>query len=253
MAKRSRRPAHHESHLAMVARSVRIISMGLSAVLAVIVLGCDHQQQAKPPCLLCDRIEERSSDHAQHQPLIVHQDELTECNRGRWSGAHPINVAIVFQDTEAVRSLIRAGVPVDKVYDSGELPICEAVELWGRVEPHGMESGIKDIVSILIESGADVDRRDGLQFYAPLHYAVECGHFASVKLLIEHGASLDLDYPNGTTILGRAESLGNSQVIELIRRHSTADDTRSESSEADSPVGNLSNEQNSRIAPIATN
>lgn len=78
---------------------------------------------------------------------------------------------------EFVKWLIGHGVNID------------AIDNYGRTLLHRWAGHRK--VSILLESGADVNRVD-CNGNTPLHYAAEAGRVETVHILLEHGARVDI-------------------------------------------------------------
>ena len=69
--------------------------------------------------------------------------------------------------------------------------------------------GYLNIVTLLLDAGADVNAKEGNYSQStPLHWAATGGHLEVVKLLVEHGAKLDLrDNWNNLTPIGWAMML----------------------------------------------
>ena len=82
------------------------------------------------------------------------------------------------------------------------------------------ERGHKEVVQLLIESGADqnvVDKRGRTS----LHWAVSKGHKEVVQLLIENGADLNVADEEGTTPLHCAARSCNKEMVKLLIERGT--------------------------------
>ena len=121
-------------------------------------------------------------------------------------GADPdsaLRVTAVLDEFEAVHALIRRGARID-------VPVAAAlgrVEEFQRLMPEASDDdrhlalavaaqyGHAEIVRMLLDAGEDPDRYNpvgGHSHATPLHQAAWAGHFDVVKLLVEHGARLDI-------------------------------------------------------------
>jgi ankyrin repeat protein len=80
-----------------------------------------------------------------------------------------------------------------------------------------------EIVRVLLEAGEDPDRYNPKAVHGhstPLHQAVAAGKDAVVRLLVEHGARLDIRDTiwNGTP-LGWADYCGQPEIAAYLRAH----------------------------------
>ncbi len=73
-------------------------------------------------------------------------------------------------------------------------------------------NGQTDLVSRLIERGADVNKTG----WTPLHYAATRGHLAVMRLLLDQHAYIDAESPNGTTPLMMAAHYGTPAAVKLL-------------------------------------
>jgi ankyrin repeat protein len=80
---------------------------------------------------------------------------------------------------------------------------------------YAVESGFTEIVKLLIENGADLNKsnNDGC---TPLHLAATYGHLEVIKLLIENGADIHKSDNGGCTPLHIAATYGHLEVIKLL-------------------------------------
>lgn len=80
--------------------------------------------------------------------------------------------------------------------------------------------GYDAIVEYLLSEGANIDAKTvsdkpTLSGITPLIYAVRDGHVNTAKILLDHGANVDI-IPNNYTLLGIAVTTDNSDLISLV-------------------------------------
>eukprot|EP01127_Copromyxa_protea_P020418 TRINITY_DN6836_c0_g5_i3.p1 TRINITY_DN6836_c0_g5~~TRINITY_DN6836_c0_g5_i3.p1 ORF type:complete len:899 (-),score=135.57 TRINITY_DN6836_c0_g5_i3:89-2785(-) len=102
-----------------------------------------------------------------------------------------------------VRHLVSLGIPVDKTDGSGMTPLSLA------------SRNALDIVSVLLEVGADVNTEDLLQ-QTPLHKAASVGALSTLKLLVEAGARVDVRDYNNLTAFGVADEVGQTECAVFL-------------------------------------
>ena len=73
-----------------------------------------------------------------------------------------------------------------------------------------------DMMKILIEAGADVNRQDDIFGFSPLMQAIRVGDPDAVTLLLDAGARLDLQDNTGKTPLDHAGESANVAIQEII-------------------------------------
>jgi ankyrin repeat protein len=73
-------------------------------------------------------------------------------------------------------------------------------------------------LSRMLENGMDIDMKDRAQ-RTPLHIACINNHFKSAHRLIWAGADPNIPLPDGCTILVKAISDGNAEIINLLLQH----------------------------------
>lgn len=79
-----------------------------------------------------------------------------------------------------------------------------------------------DVVSLLIEKAADFNKETTSDGFTPLMIAVNRGHKAIAKTLIEMGAKLDaMEYNQNNTALHIACQKGEKDIVEMLATEST--------------------------------
>ena len=101
-------------------------------------------------------------------------------------------------------------------------PACINVEADGWT-PLGLVSrgrNFKDgsAVRLLLEHGADINLQDRVG-QTPLHIASVCGALEIVHLLLENGADVEVTDNSGKTASQKAVERGRDDVVELLREH----------------------------------
>ncbi|XP_074745425.1 protein phosphatase 1 regulatory subunit 16A [Strix uralensis] len=81
-------------------------------------------------------------------------------------------------DAEEVRQFLQSGVSPDLCNEDGLTALHQCC-----IDDYG------DVVTVLLEAGADVNARDS-ELWTPLHAAATCGHLRLVQLLVRRGADL---------------------------------------------------------------
>jgi ankyrin repeat protein len=92
------------------------------------------------------------------------------------------------------------------------------------------EEGICDVLTLLLDGGANVDARDTATACTPLHCAAGRGHCDAVKLLLKRGATVDATDADGWTPLHWAADASDcgahdtlSTVDMLLKHGATVD------------------------------
>lgn len=112
---------------------------------------------------------------------------------------------------ETVRTLVESE-DVNEQNQAGETPLFAA-----------SSNGHVDVVNLLIEAGASVNRAKH-KGTTPLWIASQEGYDSIVKLLIEKGANVNQAQHNGTTPLYIASQEGHVAVVDLLLRENAAVD-----------------------------
>ena len=148
------------------------------------------------------------------------------------SGADPnraMAAALAHGEFEAADALLRNGARMDlpaaaalgRVEDSRRLLKAASGADRHKALALAAQFGRTEIVRLLLDAGEDVNRYNPVGFHGhstPLHQAVAGGHEETVRLLVEHGARLDVkDTMWQGTPLGWAEHEGKTRIAEYLR------------------------------------
>ena len=109
------------------------------------------------------------------------------------------------------RLLLDRGADPDGQNRFGRTPLHEAIE--------AIRLGHKDMVMILLERGAEVNRQTKTQKYTPLHYAVMSGSKGVAQILLEKGANPNKTNVYGITPISLANEYGYTDIAETIANH----------------------------------
>lgn len=121
--------------------------------------------------------------------------------RSRWQGAWtPLHLAMSRAALEAVQALVQGGANVDLGTDPwGRTPLMQAIT------ENMNKRRRSELVTILLDGGADPNIQDELGLTA-LHHAATEARVEILPMLIEHGADADLETNRGKTALELAPS-----------------------------------------------
>ena len=103
----------------------------------------------------------------------------------------------------------------------------------------GSRGGHVNIVKLLIDAGENVNpkiERVGWFGAAPLEAATARGNLEVMRVLIAHGADVNIADENGRTLLQRCYDHGESvrpQVVELLKQHGAVARARRSDEDAD--------------------
>lgn len=156
----------------------------------------------------------QSSTQTQERASRGAQDINVRLNKYRSIGSFPLACAALNRDAEAVQILLDEGADVDE-RDAGD----------GKTALHMVAAGgFDDIVSLLLENGADVNAEDDKR-ETPLSYAVSMRRVPVVEALLENGADPEHTDSTGESPLTRAEVLAelmtedniSSKILEALR------------------------------------
>lgn len=160
--------------------------------------------------------------------LLDHGADPEGAGEGAWR--NPVLTALVFGFVEAADALAARGALVDTLEKAAGLGrVADAAAMLPRASSEARHralalaaiTGRLDIVRMLLAAGEDPDRLnpDGFHSHAtPLHQAALAGHLPLVRLLVEHGARIDIcDSLWHGTALGWAEHGGQAHVVSYLR------------------------------------
>merc|ERR1712037_1021524 len=124
----------------------------------------------------------------------------------------------IMKDEEKLSKAARADNADEaiRILSSGMVNVNCRVRHFDVTPLHGAASqGHKEMVKLLIESGADPNVAD-IDGGRPLHWAVRNGHVEVAQLLIERGANPNLTDRYGGTPLHEAATGGHVEVAQLL-------------------------------------
>jgi ankyrin repeat protein len=121
-------------------------------------------------------------------------------------GNRALDIACLKGDAASARILLEHGANPSLRNKSGSTPLHDAAL-----------SGNKDVVEMLLASGADLTAEDPEAKATPLHFAASFGRLEAVKTLVEHGADVSAKNSKGQTALQLAISNNQEEVSAFFR------------------------------------
>ncbi|PKU47153.1 nf-kappa-b inhibitor hypothetical protein [Limosa lapponica baueri] len=184
-------------------------------------------------------------------------DTLRESCGSFQRGKTPLHLAVYLEQPSVIQALIHKGVNPGLQDRNGNTPLhlaCEQQYLQcaqqllrgsappeGTVQTHGHQQDLQlqnwqglaclhistlkgniPMMSLLLESGANIDVREGTSGKTPLHLAVECHNRRAVQFLLRNGAYVDAQMYNGCTPLHLAVGRKDAAIAAILS-HSGAD------------------------------
>uniref|UniRef100_A0A669NYT0 NFKB inhibitor epsilon n=1 Tax=Phasianus colchicus TaxID=9054 RepID=A0A669NYT0_PHACC len=163
----------------------------------------------------------------------------------------PLHLAVYLEQPSVVQALIHKGVNPGLQDRNGNTPLHLACEqqrlrcaqqlLQGTAEPPGHLQDLQlqnwqglaclhistlkgniQMMSLLLQSGANIDVQEGTSGKTPLHMAVECHNRSAVQFLLHNGAYVDAQMYNGCTPLHLAVGRKDAAIAAILS-HSGAD------------------------------
>ncbi|XP_024377482.1 uncharacterized protein [Physcomitrium patens] len=108
-------------------------------------------------------------------------------------------------DVRRMRELLARGAEVDGGGESGYAPLHYAAR-----------NGHVQACLLLLQNGAQVDRRTRSGKATSLHRAAFAGHIEVVKVLLQHGASVEAQDSDGQTPIHKASMQRHPSVMKLL-------------------------------------
>jgi ankyrin repeat protein len=130
------------------------------------------------------------------------------------------------QLVEMAKLLLDAKVDPDQGYEpqsfDGIVP-----EEWPRTPPlhtacrfAGKKREVSELVAVLLEHNADVNKEDFYDRATPLGWAARNGYRESADLMLKAGANVDSGFPGGKTPLIEAAQGGHVLTVKILLDHS---------------------------------
>jgi hypothetical protein len=113
--------------------------------------------------------------------------------------------AVNVDDIAQVKELLDGGLDVNGKNKAGWSALMIAAS-----------KGNMEMLSLLIEKGADVDEKNTQQGQTPLIFAAHWGHADVLRLLIEQGADVNIQMDDGWTALIDSISMDKSDVAKIL-------------------------------------
>ncbi|KAF5970215.1 ankyrin protein 1 [Fusarium bulbicola] len=134
--------------------------------------------------LVCSYASKPSDDYVRRdKALKMLLDHGADANLTNDDMRTPLQYAVLVKHYKAVEMLLEAGADPNSALRKNQAPLCSALE-----QPR--------IVRLLLEKGADPNVGFSIGF-TPLTYAACFGYQEAVEVLLEYGATVDLEYGFG--------------------------------------------------------
>ena len=127
-------------------------------------------------------------------------------------GRNPLNGAAFSGNLEAARKLIE----YNPTYINAREEDSGETPLFWVSEGRNSKDG--SVARLLLEHGADINVQDD-EGRTPLHTASYFGALEVVRVLLEHSADVEVKGEDGMTALQEAAERGHGKVVELLREH----------------------------------
>jgi len=136
-------------------------------------------------------------------------------------GRHWLTNAIGSGNLESVEWFLNQDVDVNYQDDEGMSPLKSAIQHEHDDTVMGREHSLSiDIVSLLLDAGADINAR-GILDVTPLHTAAAIGSVELVQFLLDNGAdslAMDSEYVPGYPV-SYANKRNSPNVVALLKKH----------------------------------
>ena len=104
--------------------------------------------------------------------------------------------------------MLHAGVPVDSEYDNSSTAL-----------QHAAMKNRSNVTKLLLNSGAAINKRSGIDRSTALHKAVSNNSTDVVKILLKGRASTDIKDRHGRKPIYYARHQKNEAAVRLLERH----------------------------------
>ncbi|CCE87284.1 Piso0_005831 [Millerozyma farinosa CBS 7064] len=121
----------------------------------------------------------------------------------------PINYACMFGDAKTIEFLLSNCSPVSTLINKPDFEGLLPLHVVAR-------SGHYNLIELLINYGADINKFDGLNKWTPLFYAVLEGNINTAKELIRLGARVDLVDDDSYNVLYYAVIEGHVEILNIL-------------------------------------
>lgn len=121
------------------------------------------------------------------------------------SGWSPAYAAACRADYDAVKRFITSGADVNQETKKGSVLL------------HAVACGPTDVLKLVLDSGADILKKD-IDGWTACLAAASCGNVENLRLLIDRGADFQAADRDGYTPLAIAEGFGNKEAAEFLRQ-----------------------------------
>lgn len=112
------------------------------------------------------------------------------------------------------------------------------------------QEGYLEMVKLLVDHGADVNLQ-GFRNFTPIRVAAQNGHLEIVKYLAEHGADIDFKAMDGATPLEHAASKGHLEIVTFLVE--TGANVNNIDAEGDFPLGEAAKKGYTAIIEVLIN
>ncbi|KAF4440801.1 ankyrin 1 [Fusarium acutatum] len=148
-------------------------------------VNCKDREGNTPlTTLICSYANKPAGESVQREKalgmLIDHAADPNLASDDMWT---PLQYAVIMEQYNAVEMLLEAGADSNTAYKENQAPLCSALE-----QPK--------IAGLLLGKGANPNVGFSVGF-TPLTYAACFGHQDAVEVLLDHGATVDLEYGFG--------------------------------------------------------
>ncbi len=147
-----------------------------------------------------------NADEGARNPAVENGVTGTTPDNETGSGAALLQ-AVMDRDPEKIRELLATGVSPDASNQNGETPLMAAAYL-----------GDEDITRLLLEAGADPDRKEKQWGNTALMYASFRGNLEVVEMLLDYRADPDISNREGWTALMCAAYAGRPKTVQALLR-----------------------------------